>query len=109
MVLHWIPDSVVQTSASGTWANIKEETKGEHTKSLLPQGNLLQLLKSVFLCRTVNDRVLQQVPIYGVMIHRRLHAILPIVSHGLQLPRVTALVVHEARVVVALVEVLQHR
>lgn len=41
------------------------------TKTLLPQRDTFQLLESVLLCGTVDDRVLQERPLDGVMIDGR--------------------------------------
>lgn len=83
----------------------------ELTKTLLPQRNPLELLETVLLRSAVNHSVLEQIAVDTVVVYGRLDAaaaVFSVAAEGLNLPRVTALVVHQARVVVALVEVLQH-
>lgn len=78
------------------------------TKTLLPQRNTLQLLQSILLRSTVDNRVLQQRSLCSIVIHRGL-ALGPTAHILLDLPRVPPFAVHQAREVVALVEVLEHR
>ena len=79
------------------------------TKTLLSQRHLLQLLKSVFLCGAVDDSVLQDVTIYGMVVDSRLDGAAVLVGCRLQFPRVASLVVHQAGVVIALVKIFQNR
>jgi hypothetical protein len=91
------------------WAGAKDdEVSGwQHTQTLFSQGDPLQLLQTILLGDAVDDRVLEEI------------AILVVEDGGLQqtaalvgllnLPRVTLLVVDQARIVVALVHVLEDR
>lgn len=79
------------------------------TKTLLSQRQLLQLTEAILLSSAVDDRVLEQITIDAAMIHRALDGAPLIVGRLLQLPGVATLVLHEAREVVALVEILQDR
>lgn len=80
------------------------------TKSLLPQCQFLQLLQAVLLGRTVDDGILEQIAIHATAVHGAFDtAIRRGRRHGLQLPRVAALVMEQPREVVTLVEVLEHR
>ena len=75
---------------------------------MLAESNLLELRQPVTLGGAVNDRVLEQVAVEAVVVDGALDARLLLVARrGLNLPRVAALVVREAREVVALVEVLE--
>lgn len=78
------------------------------TQTLLPQGHPLELLEAVLVSRAINDRVLQDIAIDAVVVDGGLARALAVVLYVLHLPRVAALVVDQARVVVALVEVLEH-
>ena len=79
------------------------------TETLLPERHTLQLLEPILLGRAVDDRVLEQVAVHTMVVDGRLDgAATAVGGDGLELPRVAALVVHEARVVVALVEELEH-
>lgn len=73
------------------------------TKTLLSQGDLLQFLKAILLRGAVDDGVLQDVALDGVMVDGRLDGAAVLIRCGLQFPRVASLVVHQARVVIALV------
>ena len=76
---------------------------------LLAQGDALQLLEPVLVRHAVNDRVLEQGPAGVLVVDSRLDGAAAAVGRLLDLPRVAALAVHEARVVVALVHVLEDR
>jgi hypothetical protein len=83
----------------------KREVAWRLTKTLLAQRDALQFLEAVFLGSAVDGRVLQQLALDGVVVDGGLG---PAILAGLfQLPRVPLLVVHQARVVVALVEELE--
>lgn len=94
---------------------IKEGKKSSRlTKSLLPQRYPLQLLEAILLPSAVDDGILEQrafsaalMIVDGGVVPRPARAVA--VVGGLQLPRVAPLAVHKPRVVVALVEVLEHR
>ncbi len=73
---------------------------------MLAQGDALQLLEAVLLGSAVDGRVLQQLALDAVVIDGGLGA--TVVAGLLQLPRVPLLVVHKARVVVGLVEILEN-
>lgn len=77
------------------------------TKALLPQSNPLELVQAILLGGAVDDGVLEQLALHAMMEHGRLVTVL--LRWLLQLPRVALLVVDEAGVVVALVEVLENR
>lgn len=79
------------------------------TKSLLPQRNTLQLLQSILLGSTVDDRVLQQRALGGIVIDGRLALGPAHIPSRLNLPRVSPRVVHQPRIVVALVQILEDR
>jgi hypothetical protein len=108
MVLHWMPDSIFAT-VSLDESKTRREVDGEKpTESLLPQRNLFQVLEPILLCRAVNNCVLEEVAIRGMMVHSRLDSLPSVAGQGLQLPRVASLVVYETGIVVAFVEILQH-
>ena len=75
---------------------------------LLAQREPLELVQAVPFRGAVDQRVLQQHLAAGHMMDRRLRVLLRGRRH-LELPGVAALVVQEARVVVAFVEVFEHR
>lgn len=78
---------------------------------LLPQRQPLQLLQPILLRGAINKRILQQLLARGITKDCTLDrpSGTSVIVIGLQLPAVAALVVQEARVVVAFVEVFQHR
>ena len=76
------------------------------TKTLLTKRNALEFLQPVFLRSTVDDSVLEDVPIDSMMVDRGL-ASRALLVKLFQLPRVATFVVHQTRVVVSLVEVLE--
>lgn len=85
-------------------------------QALLPQRQPLQLVQAVFLRGAVHQCILQQLLSGGLGIHCALHrasccstAVRRGVVFGLKLPAVFALVVEQPRVVVAFVEVFEHR
>ncbi len=80
---------------------------GALTETLLPQRDPLELLEPVLVGGAVDDGVLQDVAVYGVVVDGRLGGSGPLVQL-LDLPGVPALVLDEAGVIVALVEVLEH-
>ena len=77
------------------------------TKTLLAQRDAFQFLKAVLVSGTVDGRVLQQLAFHGVVVDGRLGP--AILASLLQFPRVPLLVVHQPRVVVALVQELENR
>lgn len=79
-------------------------------QALLSQSKPLQLVKPVLFRRAIQQRVLQQRQSRARMHDRTFHRPPPaIVALGaLELPRVAAFVVQQARVVVAFVEVFEH-
>lgn len=77
-------------------------------QTLLPQGQALELVEPVLVGRAVDDRVLEDDAGHAVVVDGRLDRA-PTVGAVLELPGVSAFVVADARVVVALVEVLEHR
>jgi hypothetical protein len=77
------------------------------TKALLPQSNPLEFVQAILLGGAVDDCVFEQLALHAVMEHGGLMTVL--LRGLLQLPRVALLVVNEAGIVVALVEVLENR
>lgn len=93
-------------SPRDTFSRVFSRMWASLTETLLPQRYLLELLEPVLLRRAVDHGIFQQLPVHAVVIDGRLDGA---VGDGrLQLPRVAALAVHEARVVVTLVEELEH-
>lgn len=77
-------------------------------QTLLPQSHLLELLQAKLLSCAVNDRVLEDVAVGSVVVDGGLESVASLV--GLfDFPRVSLLVVDQARKVVTLVHVLQNR
>lgn len=79
------------------------------TESLFAKCQLLQLIQPILFSRTVNDSILEKITIHTTMIDSALDCSTLFFSSGLNLPRVASLVVHQTRVVVTLVEILEHR
>jgi hypothetical protein len=79
------------------------------TESLFAKCQLLQLIQSILFSRTVNDSILEKITIHTTMIDSALDCSTLFFSSGFNLPRVASLVVHQTRVVVTLVEILEHR
>ena len=77
------------------------------TKTLLSQGNALQLLQAVSLGSAVDDGVLEELSVDALVVDCRLNPAAAVVLHRrLQFPGVPPLVMDEAGVVVTLVQVL---
>lgn len=77
------------------------------TKTLLAKSNPLEFLQAVLLSSAVDDRVLQELAFDAVVVDGGLVA--DLLRGRLELPRVTLLIVDEARIVVALVEIFEDR
>lgn len=78
-------------------------------ESLFAKCQLLQLIQSILFSRTVNDSILEKITVHATMIDGALDGSTLFFSRGLNLPRVASLVVHQTRVVVTLVEILEDR
>ena len=82
----------------------------KHTEALLAESDALELVEPEPVRSTVDDRVLEDVAIERVRVDGSLGGGRAVLAVGpLELPRIAALVVDEAGVVVALVEVLEDR
>lgn len=78
---------------------------GEPTEALLPQRDSLEFLEPVSISSAIDDCVLEKVAIGSMVIDGRLSA--TIILKLFDLPRVSLLVVDQARIVVPFVHVLQ--
>lgn len=94
---------MVRITSGKCWNKV---IKPELTKSLLPQRNLLQFFEPVLLPGAVYHRVLQNLTLDAVVVDSRFDWAVGI--GGLELPRVAALAVDEAWVVVTLIQELKH-
>ena len=79
------------------------------TETLLAKGNTLEFLQAVLVGGAVDDGVLQDLAVDAVMIDGGLDGAATVVGYLFNLPRVPPLVVHQTRVVVAFVEILENR
>lgn len=79
----------------------------ELTETLLPQGDSLEFLKPVSISSAVDDSVLEEVAVGSMMIDGRLCSAPAIALELFNLPRVSLLIVNQARIVVPLVHVFQ--
>lgn len=110
MVLHWIPDSVQYVNRRSVWSDATGKgAKQALTETLLPQSDSLQLFEAVLFSRAVDDSIFEDLSINTVVINSRLDRCSTLLRGSLDLPAVAALVVKKAGVVIALVEVFQHR
>lgn len=91
---------------------ISTRLKGERlkpTKSLLSQRQLLQLIKSILLRRTVDDSILEKITVDATMINCALDSSTLFFASSFKFVRVTTFVVNKTRSVVSLVEKLKNR
>ena len=79
------------------------------TKTLLPKRHSLQFIQAVLLGSAVYNSVLEDITIYAEMVDGRFNRSTAIVTQLLDLPRVSPLIVYQAWVVVAFVEVFEDR
>lgn len=80
-------------------------TESPLTKPLLAQSDALQVLKSILLSSAVDGGILEQLALDTVVVDDGLGA--AVLTRLLQLPGILLLVVDQARIVVALVEILE--
>jgi hypothetical protein len=80
-------------------------TESPLTKPLLAQSDALQVLESILLSSAVDGGILEQLALDTVVVDDGLGA--AVLTRLLQLPGILLLVVDQARIVVALVEILE--